>query len=356
MEIEERISAFDALGKFLKEYTGSQNEGFTGQSNEGSIFSGIEDAVKQAQFENPWFTRDNILIALKNISSSLERPKIEKFTQPYTNKLLNQKVPKTIGVVMAGNIPAVGFHDFLCILLAGHRFHGKLSSEDIRLLPAIADLLIRIRPEFGELISFTDKRLRDFNAVIATGSNNSHRYFEYYFAKYPHILRKNRNGAAILTGRETSEELSGFADDIFMFFGKGCRSIAKVYLPEGYDFQLLNEPFSRYNHIFNHHKYRNNYDYYKTIYIIDKIPFIDYGNLLLVESMNMASPVSVLNYEYYKDPANVKNILAGLKDQVQCIVCHDETVSPSVKPGKAQSPELWDYADGVDTMEFLLNL
>jgi len=356
MEIEDRISAFVTLGKYLMESVSLQNGDFISQPTEGSMFSNIENAVMQAQLENPWFTRDNILIALKNISASLERPKIEHFMQPYADRLTDQKTPQTIGVVMAGNIPAVGFHDFLCVLLAGRRFLGKLSSEDFLLLPAIAELLVRIKPEFGELIAFTDKRLHDFDSVIATGGNNSHRYFEYYFDKYPHILRKNRNGVAILTGRETSEELSGLADDIFMFFGKGCRSIAKLFLPEGYDFQLLHEPFTRYNHLFNHHKYRNNYDYYKTIFIIDKIPFIDFGNLLLVESMDTASPVSVLNFEYYNDVVNVKNILQGMNEQIQCIVCHNEMISPSIKPGKAQSPELWDYADGVDTMEFLLNL
>jgi hypothetical protein len=257
---------------------------------------------------------------------------------------------------MAGNITVVGFHDFFCILLAGYHFLGKLSSEDSRLLPAIADILIRIDPEFKNLISFTDERLSDFDAVIATGSNNTYRYFEYYFGKYPHILRKNRNGVAILTGKETREELSGLADDIFIFFGKGCRSISKLYLPAGYDFQLLQEPFAGYNHYFNHHKYRNNYDYYKTIFILDKTPFIDLGHLLLIENTDKASPVSVLHYEYYNDLAIFNHILPGLKDQIQCIVCHDEQVFDSIKPGNAQSPELWDYADGFDTMEFLLSL
>jgi len=356
MQIEERISGFEFLGKYLKEYISLQTGNFISHSTEGSIFTNLENAVNQAETENPWFTRKNILTSLKNISTSLEIQNIEHFTQRYAKRLLNLKTPRTIGVIMAGNIPAVGFHDFFCILLAGHRFLGKLSSEDSRLLPAIADIIIRINPEFNNLISFTDQKFNEFDAIIATGSNNTYRYFEYYFGKYPHILRKNRNGIAILTGRETLEELSGLADDIFMFFGKGCRSISKLFLPQGYDFKLLLEPFSRYNHLFNHHKYRNNYDYYKTIYIIDKIPFIDMGHLLLIESMNTASPVSVVNYEYYDHLVLFKDILQGMKDQIQCIVCHDEMVFTSIKPGNAQCPELWDYADRVDTMEFLLNL
>jgi hypothetical protein len=356
MKIEERISGFESLGKYLKEYVSLHTGNYITHSTVGSIFPDLENAVNQAEVENPWFTRENILIALKNISISLEKPKIEHFTQRYAERLFNLKASRTIGVVMAGNIPLVGFHDFLCILMAGQRFLGKLSTEDLHLLPSIADMLIRINPEFNDLISFTDERLSGFDSIIATGSNNTYRYFEYYFGKHPHILRKNRNGVAILTGKETKEELSGLADDIFMFFGKGCRNISKIYLPKGYDFQLLQEPFARYSHFYNHHKYRNNYDYYKTIYIIDKIPFTDTGHLLLIENMRTSSPVSVINYEYYEDFLLFKDILFGMKDQVQCIICHDDKVFDSIKPGNAQCPELWDYADGVDTMEFLLNL
>jgi len=356
MKIKERISCFESLGIYLKEYVSLQSGNSINHSTDRIILKNLDSAVSQAEFENPWFTSENIMIALRNISISLERVKIEQFIHRYAEERMNHQASQTIGVVMAGNIPVVGFHDFFCILMAGHRFLGKLSSEDSRLLPAIADMLIGINPEFSTLISFSKERITDFDAIIATGSNNTYRYFEYYFGKYPHILRKNRNGVAILTGMETKEELSGLADDIFIFFGKGCRSISKLYLPEGYNFQLLQEPFARYNHLFNHHKYRNNYDYYKTLYLIDKILFIDLGQVLLIESMNTVSPVSVLNFEYYNDLLKLKNILTDTEDQIQCIVCHDQKVSGSIKPGNAQCPNLWDYADGVDTMEFLLNL
>ena len=356
MEIEDRISAFDSLSKYLKEYVSLQTGNFISHSTEETIFRNLDRAVRQAELENPWFTRENILLALKNISVSLEKPKIENFTSRYSERLLHSRTSLTIGVVMAGNIPVVGFHDFFCILLAGHRFLGKLSHEDCQLLPAIADILISINSEFNDLISFTDERLKDFDSIIATGSNNTYRYFEYYFGKYPHILRKNRNGVAILTGTETKEELSGLADDVFTFFGKGCRNISKLYLPKGFNFQLFQEPFSKYSHFFNHHKYRNNYDYYKAIYLMDKIPFIDMGHLLLIQNREAASPVSVLHYENYDNLSLLNDILAGMKEQIQCIVCHDVKVSSSIKPGNAQCPELWDYADGIDTMEFLLNL
>jgi Acyl-CoA reductase (LuxC) len=356
MNIKERISNFESLGIYLKKYVSLQNGNFLNHSSERSILKNLDSAVSQAEIENPWFTRENIMIALRNISISLERVRIEQFIHRYAEERINHQASQTIGVVMAGNIPVVGFHDFFCILMVGHHFLGKLSSEDSRLLPAIADILIGINPEFNSLISFSKDRITDFDAIIATGNNNTYRYFEYYFGKYPHILRKNHNGVAILTGMETKEELLGLADDIFIFFGKGCRSISKLYLPEGYNFQLLQEPFARYNHLFNHHKYRNNYDYYKILYLIDKIPLIDMGQVLLIESMNTASPVSVINYEFYNDLLKLKNKFTVTEEQIQCIVCHDPAVSGSVKPGNAQSPELWDYADRVDTMKFLLNL
>jgi hypothetical protein len=356
MTLEERISAFKSLGKYLKEYVTLQTNELTSNAKEDIIIKSLEKAVIQAEIETPWFTRENILLALNNIAISLESSKIDQFTKRYLERLINLRTRKTIGIVMAGNIPAVGFHDFFCVLLAGHYFLGKLSSEDRRLLPAISDILIRINPEFNDLISFTDVRLDGFNAIIATGSNNTHRYFEYYFGKYPNILRKNRNGVAILTGRETKEELSGLADDIFIFFGKGCRSVSKLYLPQGFDFQLLKEPFEKYNHLFNHHKYRNNLDYYKAIYLIDRVPFIDMGQLLLIENTPIASPVSVVHYEYYDDLLLLKETLTLMKDQIQCIVCHNEQLTGSIKPGTVQSPELWDYSDGVDTMEFLMGL
>jgi hypothetical protein len=257
---------------------------------------------------------------------------------------------------MAGNIPLVGFHDFFCTLVTGHRFIGKLSSDDLHLLPALAEILCFIDPGFGDLISFTEDKLSGYNAVIATGSNNTNRYFEYYFGKYPHILRKSRNGLAIITGHETMDELNGLSDDIFIYFGRGCRSISKLYVPEQFDFNLFTEPFNKYNHLADHNKFINNYTYHKAIFLMDKTRFIDFGHLLLVESSELASPVSVVYYEYYKEIEDLRMSLTDLNDRIQCIVSSDETLSRSVRPGATQQPELLDYADGIDTMEFLLNL
>jgi hypothetical protein len=356
MKIEERISSFETLGKYLKEYLNLEAEGKDEHLTDKTVFSILENAVSNAESKNPWFTRENILIALRNISVSLEKSKIELFIQPYSEKLVNLKTPATIGVVMAGNIPLVGFHDFFSVLLSGHCFLGKLSSEDANLIPAIADILFMINPEYRNLIAFSEEKITGFDAIIATGSNNSYRYFEYYFGKYPHILRKNRNGIAILTGSETIDEMAGLADDIFIFFGRGCRNISKLYLPEEFNFELLAKSFRKYDHYTNHHKFHNNYDYHKAIYLLDKIPFIDMGHSLLVENSEMASPVSVIYYEYYKDRFTLAAKLTEMKDQIQCIVCCDPEISGSIKPGQGQHPELWDYADGIDTMEFLLNL
>jgi len=356
MIIEEKISAFISLGKYLKEYVNLKAEVKNKHLTEKTVFSVLENAVSNAEIENPWFTRENILAALKNISVSLEKSKIELFIQPYSEKLVNLKTPATIGVVMAGNIPLVGFHDFFSVLLSGHCFLGKLSSEDANLIPAIADILFMINPEYRNLITFSEKKLTGFDAIIATGSNNSFRYFEYYFVKYPHILRKNRNGVAILTGNETIDEMAGLADDVFIFFGRGCRSISKLYLPEDFDFELLAEPLKKYSHYIDCHKYGNNYNYYKAIYLLDKVPFIDIGYALLVENSEIASPVSVIYYEYYQDLPKLMDKLTAMEEHIQCIVCRDPKVSGSIKPGQSQHPELWDYADGIDTMEFLLNL
>jgi hypothetical protein len=356
MTIEERISCFDILGGYLKEYIGSHCD-HSEQNPEGEgHFGDLDRAINLAGIENPWFTREFVITALKNLSESISRSNTEQFLEPYKQRLSGQIKAKTIGVVMAGNIPLVGFHDFFCTLMAGHRFLGKSSSEDKRLLPAIAGLLIRINPGFRNMITFTEEKLKDADAIIATGSNNTFRYFEYYFGKYPHILRKNRNGVAVITGNETKNELSCLADDIFTYFGKGCRNISKLYLPKENDFDLLLESFAKYAHLKDHHKYVNNYNYYKTIFLVDRIPFHDAGNILLTESMVIASPVSVLHYEYYDNFSDLQTVLTHLEDQIQCKVCHEDRFLSSIKPGNAQSPALRDYADGVDTMDFLLNL
>jgi len=257
---------------------------------------------------------------------------------------------------MAGNIPLAGFHDFMCVLISGNIFVGKLSSQDKYLLPAIAEELNGIAPSVKESVFFTEERLPPFDAVIATGSNNSSRYFEYYFGKYPHIIRKNRNSVAILNGMESKEELGLLADDIFLYFGLGCRNVTKIFIPEGYDFTMLTKALRKYkDRLSMQSKYMNNYDYNKSIFLINQILHNDLEFCILKEDNSIASPISVLYYEYYRDISDVINYISVNREKIQCLVAGKTYTNYTVLFGKSQQPELWDYADGVDTMEFLIS-
>lgn len=346
-----QIHAFNLLGKFLKSFPDEMGE-YVIKEN----VIKLEEAIQQSCNLNPWFTRENILQALHSIGNSLEESKTEHWLFPYSNKLNLSKVQKTVALVMAGNIPLVGFHDFFCVLVSGHKALIKLSSNDNKLLPVLSQILINAEPSFVGQIEFTENKLAGFDAVIATGSNNSSRYFEYYFGKYPHIIRKNRNSVAILTGNETQEELNLLERDIFSYFGMGCRNVSHLFVPQDYSFDRFFESMTPFSTIANHNKYKNNYDYQKTIYMINIIPFLDNGFMLVKEYPGYSSPVSVLHYSSYKDIKEVVNQIQKDKEQIQCVVAHQNLVDGCIPFGKAQQPELWDYADGIDTMEFLLNL
>ena len=257
---------------------------------------------------------------------------------------------------MAGNIPAVGFHDFLSVLITENKLLAKLSTDDDKLIPAISELLISIEPEFKPNIKFTTAPLKSFDAVIATGSNNTSRYFDYYFSAYPHIIRKNRNGIAVISGNESEIELDGLASDIFNYYGLGCRNVSKVFVPENYDFSRLLEVLGKRENVIENHKYFNNYEYNKAIFLVNGRKHFDAGNILLVEDTTIASPISVLNYEFYNNIGEAKKIIEMDADKIQCIVTNNEAFPDRILFGKSQQPELWDYADGVDTVEFLLNL
>ncbi|EHQ29418.1 hypothetical protein [Mucilaginibacter paludis] len=259
-----------------------------------------------------------------------------------------------VGLILAGNIPLVGFHDVLCVLASGNRALIKASSNDARLIKYILNLLVEIAPEFETRFSFVE-RLANFDAVIATGSNNTSRYFEYYFGKVPNIIRKNRNSVALLTGNETKEQLFMLGHDIFDFFGLGCRNVSKLLVPAGYDFVPFFEAIEPHQPIINHHKYNNNYDYNKSIYLVNGDKHLDNGFLLVKEDERLASPLAVLYFEYYDNLPAAVNRLADLSESIQCIVTHEAVAVSNqvVDFGKSQQPQLWDYADGVDTMAFL---
>ena len=257
---------------------------------------------------------------------------------------------------MAGNIPLVGFHDFLCVLLSGNTLHAKLSNSDKRLLPFITERLIEIEPEWRERVKFVEKLNTDLDFIIATGSNNTARHFEYYFRNIPHIIRKNRNGIAILDGSETTEELKALGKDIFTYFGLGCRNVSKLYVPKGYSFDNFFRAIEGFSNVINHNKYHSNYVYNRTIYLMDGKKFTDNGFLAVIESTAIPSPIAVLNFEEYDSMETLEATLKEIKEQIQCMVAKQQSVVSgqwSVKFGETQSPKLNDYADGVNVQKFL---
>jgi hypothetical protein len=304
---------------------------------------------------NPWFTEDNVSYATDTWTEELQKEKLERWCAAYPG-LKEKKAVRKVGVITAGNIPLVGFHDFMSVLLSGHIFVGKLSSKNNRLLPAVAQSLKEIEPEFADYIRFEDERLTDFDAIIATGSNNSARYFDAYFGKYPHIIRKNRNSAAVLSGKESDDELKALADDIFLYFGLGCRNVSKIFVPTDFNTNRLFENFIHKKDIINHNKYANNYDYNRAVYLMNSEKFLDNGFMLLKESQGYASPVSVVYYERYDDLETLKTFLSADAEKIQCLVSRPGLINGSIPFGHSQKPALNDYADGRDTLEFLLNL
>ena len=356
MNLQQRMDAFARLGYFMQHTDSKSNTPDFLNDNEKNAFEALQLEVVDACHYNGWFIEANVRQALTSLGDVITSENLHEWLLPYHDKLTNNPGNRTIGLVMAGNVPAVGFHDWMSVLLSGNNVLAKLSSDDHRLIPALSNLLLAIEPEFTGKITFTRDQLKGFDAIIATGSNNSARYFEYYFGKYPHIIRKNRNGVAILSGTETADELSLLTDDIFTYYGMGCRNVAHVFVPLNYDFTALLDACQQWTPINENHKYFNNYEYNKAIYLVNSTPHFDAGNLLLTENNALASPVSVLHYEYYQDIITLNESLLKATDQIQCIIANQEEITSAIPFGTSQKPALWDYADGVDTMEFLLGL
>jgi hypothetical protein len=339
MTLKERVESFSELGKILRDSL----EGVpTGYSSE------LEKLINNQQYKNPWFTPENVTMAIKAIADELTHENFAKWTGNYP-ALGTTEYGLNVGVIMAGNIPLAGFHDFLSVLISGNNLIAKTSSKDPELIVYISDILCIINPGFRKRITFTEGLLKGFDAVIATGSNNSSRYFEYYFRRYPHIIRKNRNSAAIIEGCETAEELYCLGSDVFSYFGLGCRSVSKIYIPTGYDISKMTYNWSQYSNIINHNKYANNYDYSKAVFIVNKEEFIDTGYLLIKKSTGISSPVAVLHFDIYNSLNDVFQEVEENREKIQCVVG-----SKYIPFGTAQLPHLWDYADGKDTVDFLL--
>ncbi|HET6224627.1 MAG TPA: acyl-CoA reductase [Bacteroidia bacterium] len=355
MTLDNRIEAFSALGEFLKQ-VGQPKSTVPSTAINDLFYNDFEELIKQVAIYNPWFTEQNTKNAIAAIAENLDKNALQTFVAPYREQLLDNKKERQVAVIMAGNIPLVGFHDFLCVLLSGNRFIGKLSSDDNHLLPFVAKILIHIAPAFAEYVEFTEGQLKNMQAVIATGSNNTARYFEYYFNKYATIIRKNRNSVAVLTGKESKEELNQLGQDIFQYFGLGCRNVSKLFVPKGYTFDLFYESILDFKDIINVNKYANNYDYNRTVYLMSSEPNLFDNNFLLLKESDMyASPIGVLFYEYYDDVEQLNKRLENDAEQIQCIVSADSRIKKAIPFGKAQCPALNDYADGLDTMKFLLS-
>lgn len=310
------------------------------------------DKIESAKHHNGWFDKENVLFALSQWAGLLTINNLEKWLSSYQLPII---LPKTIGVIMAGNIPLVGFHDFLCVLISGHKVLVKQSSNDNQLLPYIASYLVSINPEFKNYISFTTDKLSDFDAIIATGSNNTARYFEHYFGNVPNVIRKNRNSVAILTGTETTEQLTALGKDIFRYYGLGCRSVSKLFIPENYDFDLFFKALYGYNEIMNSAKYANNYDYNKAVYLMSNYKLLENGFLMLKEDISYSSPIATLFYETYFSKDELYKRLNTDKKMIQCVVGNDASYN-NVNFGETQLPQLSDYADGKDIINFLIKI
>jgi hypothetical protein len=354
ISVPKRKEAFIKLGKILIDYC--RNEASLSHTKYPSYNTNLDEAVNLSSEHNPWFTNDNIKKAIRAIGQSLSEAEITNWLSMYDNKLTEPSTPLTIGVVMAGNIPLVGFHDMLCVLASGHKLNAKLSTDDRFMLPALFQLLVRLEPEFKDQASFTTNQLRDFDAIIATGSNNSARYFEYYFRSVPHIIRKNRNGIAILTGKETHEELTLLGEDVFSYFGLGCRNVSRLFLPKGYQLPLILDRWEPYAYLANHSRYMNNYSYRKNVYLINSMFHYDNGFVLLLPSDSFSAPIGVVNFSYYEPDFDFQKYLDENRLLIQCIIGGDNNNPLQVNFGKSQQPRLWDYSDGVDTLGFLFSL
>lgn len=337
MNLSKRLAAFVRLGENLGKIDPAE----------------IAKLTIPARAANGWFTKSEISNAIAGIAKMLQKDQLEEWLSNYD---LENDTPKKVGIVMAGNIPFVGFHDLLSVLMAGHHAEAKLSSQDQVLMNYLINNIKEIEPGFN--ISLPDK-LKNSDAIIATGSDNSARYFEYYFKGKPNIIRKNRTSIAILTGEESAEEIRLLARDIFSYYGLGCRNVSKIYHPADLNLSEILHHFEPFQEVANHNKYRNNYDYNKSILLVNGVDHLDTGFLLLQESKNMVSPISVLYTESYKDQAECLEMINASRDKIQCIACGEKMKShfqESVNFGETQRPNVWDYADGVDTLAFLQGL
>ena len=344
-------TGFIELGKFLGQF--SENEATKNQNvlNNDLFFKDFKDLISLSQSHNGWYTPDNVFFSIQSWARALKKENLDHWLSAYDFSNFEKK-QKTVGLILAGNIPLVGFHDFLTVLISGQKVLVKTSSNDQMLLPFLVKYLISTNGDFKNCITFVEGKLENFDAVIATGSNNTARYFEYYFKDKPTIIRKNRNSIAVLDGSESKEQMIALGEDVFRYFGLGCRNVSKIFVPKNYNFDLFFNGMFPYQDVIKYEKYANNYDYNKAVFLMSNFNLLDNEFLIIKEDTSFASPISSVFYEFYDDLETLKNRLKAESDQIQCIVSKN-LIENSIDFGQTQHPNLWDYADNVDTLKFL---
>ena len=352
MPQNDKKRGFIELGKFLSQFSEEENSINPAVLYNDLFFEDFENLILLSQSHNGWYTPENVYFSIQSWATALTEENLDKWLSAYN---FNEGKSKNVGLILAGNIPLVGFHDFLSVLISGNNVLIKTSSNDQFLLPFLAKYIIATEPEFANKITFVEGKLENFDAVIATGSNNTARYFEYYFKDKPSIIRKNRNSVAVLNGEETKEQLIALGEDIFRYFGLGCRNVSKLFVPKGYSFNAFFEAIFEYQDIIHYEKYANNYDYNKAVFLMSNFKLLDNGFLTIKEDTSYASPISSVFYEYYDSIEDLQIRLQSENEQIQCIVSNN-LVENSIDFGQTQKPNLWDYADNVDTISFLLTI
>ena len=350
MTLETKKSVFVELGKFLAQF--SQNNTLKNPAvlHNETFFDAFVDLIHLSQSHNGWYTPEQVYFSIQSWAEALTDENLSQWLSEYD---LEKNNSKNVALILAGNIPLVGFHDFLSVLITGNNVLVKTSSNDQHLLPFLAKYIIAVEPEFEKRIKFIEGKLENFDAVIATGSNNTARYFEYYFKDKPSIIRKSRNSVAVLTGNETKEQLAALGEDIFRYFGLGCRNVSKLFVPKDYSFVAFFEAIFEYQDVIHYEKYANNYDYNKAVFLMSNFKLLDNGFLTLKEDKSHASPISSVFYENYETIAELEKLLEAESEQIQCIVS-DNLIENSIDFGQTQKPALWNYADNIDTISFLL--
>ncbi|MGG7035082.1 MAG: acyl-CoA reductase [Flavobacterium sp.] len=352
MTLEFKKNIFAELRKFLSQF--SLNESVKDEKVlfNDLFFEDFENLIHLSQSHNGWYTPEQVYFSVQSWAEALTEENLDKWLQAYD---FSKVQPKTVGLILAGNIPLVGFHDFISVLISGHKVLVKTSSNDQHLLPFLAKYIIKIAPEMENKIQFTEGKLEGYDAVIATGSNNTARYFEYYFKDKPSIIRKSRNSVAVLDGNETKEQMIALGEDIFRYFGLGCRNVSKLFVPRGYNFDAFFGGIFPYQDVIKYEKYANNYDYNKAVFLMSNFELLDNEFLTIKEDNSYSSPISSVFYEYYDNLESVKTKLKNDKELLQCIVSNN-LIENSIEFGKTQKPNLWDYADNVDTLAFLITI